>query len=274
MTKIGFAGDWHGNLLHAEIALEKLAVCGVKHVFQLGDFGLFGSQLRFSGDKYRQKIQRVLERYSMELYVTLGNHENYDLFEKLPREHGDDPRPGFRREPEADRIRYFERGAGFQLFGLNFLSLGGAASIDFERRLKEQAMKGASKQLWEQELITQADVEATLKTAEELGHVDVMLAHDVFARAHVVDSHRTSGGWGTVALSYAQQTRDTLQEVVRIVKPELWMHGHYHVAAELETLMGDINGEAFSVKSVCLDMDTRIKSLALMEPSTKELTVF
>ena len=57
MTKIGFAGDWHGNLLHAEIALEKLAACGVKHVFQLGDFGLFGSQLRFSGDKYRQKLQ-------------------------------------------------------------------------------------------------------------------------------------------------------------------------------------------------------------------------
>lgn len=264
---VGFAGDWHGNVAHALRAVDAFRKEGVQIIFQQGDFGLYGSLLEFGGDKLRQRLQAKLAKNNQWLLVTFGNHENYDLVEKLPFVQ-EGIWKGFQREEKADRILYFTRGQSLSVGGRNFLSCGGAASIDVQWRLDYQKQKGARKIWWEQELITVEDMRKTVEEAKRLETVDVFLAHDVFASAEVFGSHRTdSNRWSVADLDFAQKTRDSLEHIVKRVLPAIWVHGHYHVPLSLETYVNPATGfgsEPHLVKSYGLSKDDQQFSTAMM----------
>lgn len=233
---VGIAGDWHGNVGHARLTIEKLDFLGVKYIFQLGDFGLFGSLLEYSGDKLRTRVNSLLERNDQWLLVTLGNHEDYDLLAKFPvLEDGEFA--GFQYEPKAPRILYFQRGQSLTISGRNFLSLGGAASIDYKWRLEHNnhPRKTRAKVWWEQERISVLDIHNTIAEAQRLGKIDVFLAHDVFASAPITGTHRQDANkWDSEELAFAQTSRDSLEKVARAVLPTIWLHGHYHQRIETE----------------------------------------
>lgn len=256
---VGVAGDWHGNVSHALKTLELFAKNQVRYIFQLGDFGVFGSLLEHSADKFRTRIARRLEANDQWLLVTLGNHENYDLVERFSTVE-DGEFTGFNYEPKASRILYFKRGQSLTISGRNFLSIGGAASIDYRWRQEwNSSPKARAKVWWPQERITVLDVENTKAEAKRLGSVDVLLAHDVFAAAPVVGSHRADHAkWTAGEFEFAQTSRIALQKVAEAVLPKLWLHGHYHIPldslTELRSGVGKRSKTGY-VRAVCFAKD-------------------
>lgn len=230
---VGIAGDWHGNVSHALLTIEKFDFLGIKYIFQLGDFGVWGSLLAHAGDKLRTRCNHFLERNDQRLFVTLGNHENYDLVEQFSTVESCEF-AGFLYEPKAPRILYFTRGQSLRVSGRNFLSLGGAASIDYKWRQEHNAQKNSPGKIWwAQERISVLDMNNTIEEAKRLGTVDVFLAHDVFASAPLEGTHRQDHEkWDAEELAFAQTSRDTLEKVARAVLPKVWLHGHYHSRLE------------------------------------------
>jgi len=270
---VGLAGDWHGNVSHGLLTLEKLDFLGIKYVFQLGDFGVYGSLLEYSSDKLRTKVNALLERNDQWLFVTLGNHENYDMVERFSvMTEGDFA--GFLYEPKAPRVLYFQRGQSLTISGRKFLSLGGAASIDYKWRQAHNA-SGRAKVWWPQERISVLDIHNTIAEAERLGGVDVFLAHDVFASAPIFGTHRQdTSKWDAEEFAFAQTSRDALEKVARAVLPRLWLHGHYHNRIETEVELtatkavkskkGKFSTPKATVKTFCFAMDGKPESSGVL----------
>lgn len=266
LMAVGIAGDWHGNTGHALRAVEQFHRLGLRYVFQLGDFGLWGGLLKHNKDKLRSRLQIMLEKYDMTLFVTLGNHEKYSFLPSFS-VYEDGPWKGFLYEPKAPRILYFQRGQSITLGGRNILSIGGAASIDYKYRVEGHT-------IWKEERITAQDVRNTIEEAERLGKVDVILAHDVFASAPIFGTHRQSDKWDADEKAYAQTSRDSLEKVVQAVIPTLWLHGHYHmpITTEVEVqstrVVKDSKGRmkrtTATVKTHCLAMDEKPQSTGIL----------
>ncbi len=252
---VGIAGDWHYNIPHALAVVDQFHGLGLKHIFQLGDFGLWGGLLKHSHDKLRWRLEKKLEKFDMLLFITLGNHENYKLLESFSVVNAG-PWAGFLFEPEAPHILYFQRGQSIQLRGRNFLSLGGAASIDYKFR-------EIGKSMWTEERITVKNIWDTLEEFERIGSVDVFLAHDVFASAPIFGTHRQSDKWDSEEKAYAQTSRDALEKVVTKVYPTLWLHGHYHQPIETSVDFSTAEGIK-TVKTYCLAMDQEKKSTGIL----------
>lgn len=266
LMAVGIAGDWHGNTGHALRAMEQFHRLEIKYVFQLGDFGLWGGLLEHNKDKLRSRLQTLLQKYDMWLFVTLGNHEKYSFLPHFST-YEDGPWKDFLYEPKAPRILYFQRGQSITLGGRNLLSIGGAASIDYKYR-----MEGLT--IWKEERITAQDVRNTVDEASRLGTVDVILAHDVFASAPIFGTHRQSDKWDAEEKAYAQTSRDALEKVALAVTPKLWLHGHYHlpITTEVEVqgtkAVKDKRGRMVrttsTIKTHCLAMDGKPQSTGIL----------
>lgn len=121
--RVGFAGDWHGNLPWAKRCLERFAAEGITTVYQVGDFGLWPGP---SGKKFLRVVNATCERAQLRLVVVPGNHEDYDRVKAM---RTDDEGWLFLRD--YPRIRFAPRGhAWTDARGSRFAALGGAGSID------------------------------------------------------------------------------------------------------------------------------------------------
>jgi hypothetical protein len=77
---IAVAGDWHADYDWAAACVRELAQRGFSEVLHVGDFGVgFGSNL-----VYIDPLEALLARQGLTVYVTPGNHENYDIIDSLP----------------------------------------------------------------------------------------------------------------------------------------------------------------------------------------------
>lgn len=212
---LGIIGDTHGNTRWLRSVLDFLhEEAQVTDAVVLGDFGVWHGEW---GTKFLDGVQGKLRDLNMNLWVVLGNHENYDLVETI--------------EPDEDglqwirpRIALFPRVFRFGIKGVSYLALGGAPSIDFQFR-----KQGSS--WWPQEMITEEDVEAAIAG----GHAQVMFTHDAPENGTPATNDiitKNPMGWSRKALDYAKIGRDRMTKVVQAVKPDLMMHGHYHVYSE------------------------------------------
>ena len=214
MSKIGLAGDWHGNAQWARHALQTFHQHGIVTVFQLGDFGLGWPK---HGQAFLEWVNTHCELLDIDLYIVPGNHENWEYINALEFENG--------RCWIASHVCVMERNARFEIDGRSFLALGGAPSIDFPHRTEGLSW-------WREEALTLRDVE---RAAEE-GHVDVMLAHDApdESTAKVDRIVATPGGWSEEGLAYAKEGRELMNIAFAGVEPKVFAHGHFHVADEAE----------------------------------------
>jgi hypothetical protein len=262
VEKVALAGDWHGRLLWAELMIERAHEADVKLILQLGDFGVWQDN---QGQKYLYRVNKLLTKLDMYVLVTLGNHENYTMVDNFVEIREGDWK-GFKFDPKNPRIMYFQRGQVLTLNGVNFISLGGANSIDKFNRVEYRSW-------WPGEQISTGDMYRTQENALALeGGVDVFLAHDVFASARLWENHRSADmGWSVRAFEYAQQSRDSLQLVAEVVKPKMWFHGHYHRRMELETTLKDVQGNPFTIKSYCLDRDNSGDNLIMLSLPNMEV---
>jgi Calcineurin-like phosphoesterase len=224
--KVLVAGDWHGNRRWAVDSIWKARKLDEPRIIcQLGDFGFWSYKHKewAPGERhpealrYLEDVQSALELIAGEIWVTPGNHDNYDDIDKWVLDQAEDriPVPGF------GRIIVLRRGARWQWHDREWLSAGGAVSVD---RLLPRPGRVPHESWWPQEEITREEELAIIAD----GYADVMLAHDYPARVHHEFDHHKDPFFHPDDLERAQLHTERMQRIVDGVMPKWYMHGHLH----------------------------------------------
>lgn len=217
---IGILGDTHGANAWTCAALDVFKKEGIDIILQLGDFGIYDST---PGHYFLKNVNKTLEKNDQTLYFVPGNHEDWDYIERLQETALQDD--GWAKV--RSRIFFAPRGHRWEWDGVSFLGLGGAPSVDRQWRLQDmRRMNGKQKLWWAQEQITQADVDKVVAG----GHADVMVCHDAPNGVPTVDGHISGNpmGFDPIDLEYAAVGRALMTEAYKGVKPDTFLHGHYH----------------------------------------------
>lgn len=146
-----------------------------------------------------------------ELGVTViyldGNHENFPMIYECPVEY----KWGAKLHRISENIYHVCRGEILDINGLSFLCVGGARSID-------KAYRKPGKSWWEEENITEEDVDNALANLEKHnGEVDYVLSHCCPEHIH----SNKFGFHGDINTLY-------LEHIYEKVKFKKWLFGHYH----------------------------------------------
>lgn len=213
---VAFAGDWHMNTHYASRAIEYANEQDAEVIVHLGDYG-------YSFDRnFLDAQQDLLEKFGMVLMFIDGNHEDHDWLDAQPIDSD-----GVRRL--TSRIWHLPRGFRWNWYGLDYLALGGAYSID-------RAYRELGSSWWEQETLTDEQAEKAIAD----GPAHVMVVHDAPITSHI---QKLQADWLSPAvLARSQAHREKLQEVVDKVKPSWLWHGHFHqfYQEDIEGPDGDI----------------------------------
>lgn len=252
--KVGLLGDVHGNRNWLLRALGVFARSGVDTLVQVGDLGVWPN----GNDKRTFDLaERDLAKAGITMVVAPGNHEDYDQIEALtPRSDGWlEYRPHILLAP---------RGLRTTLGGRSVLWLGGAGSVDRSWRLREEEREnaksrryGSSKRLklwWEQEALTDADVERSIAA----GPVDLMVCHDAPAPVDGI-ARLTTRDTDQEDLDFANESTRRLRQVVDAVQPKLLVHGHHHIRVEStygSTLIRGLGTDGATDALALLDLET------------------
>lgn len=278
---VGVCGDWHGNTAWGMVAIEKLADSGVRTIFHVGDFGFWGDE---QGRGYLRKINRELVKTNTFLYVTLGNHEDYDYIKKVFKPVNGDH--GFLAHDYYQNVIVLGRGYRWNWNDYRWISVGGANSIDRYQREETMKKRGYSKSWWEQESITDEDVQ----NATAGGRADMMIAHDVPYGVEMFGSHRDArNGWEKQDLDYAVLSRLQLRKITDVVQPLRYVHGHYHMArnhsfrfssagaydvannSEPHTPANEIIHEEYTTNYICMDKEYTNNNIGFIDLNTLEI---
>jgi hypothetical protein len=219
-THVAFAGDWHSNGVWAAQTIYRLHAQypQVRTILHAGDFGFMPGTRT---DSYLAAVDTACTANNIDrIQVTPGNHEDWDYLNSRF-----DENPG---QPVrfSERVWALPRGYRFRIGGRSFLSFGGAASIDFEYRVLGQTW-------WPSEFPSREDVEQ----ATAGGPAEIMVTHETInggtsqvERALAANPH----GWPLAALAYSGMSRMLVTEVWDAVKPCILVHGHMHIADQIQ----------------------------------------
>jgi hypothetical protein len=211
--RVIIAGDWHGNFLWAASQLAAMRCVipeeeeEVLYVLHCGDFGFW------PGSSFAEDVDFLARGLGIRIWVTPGNHDDY---------RGKNGVPAWLATTIEDNnaLIALKRGTRWSWHGHEWLSVGGATSPDRSIRIE-----GAN--WWPEEEVTYRDV--IIATAR--GPADVLLTHDV---GHSVPLRLPAWPrvWGEAELKRAQAHRLRMDAIFSAVKPQLWLHGHYHLFHE------------------------------------------
>lgn len=234
---VALAGDWHMNATYARTAIRYAHERGAEVVLHLGDFGYL-----FAPD-FVDAVEGELAEYGMRLLFVDGNHEDHYWLREQPID-------GSGLRPLSEHIWHLPRGTRWEWCGLRFVALGGAHSVDRQRRTP-----GVS--WWAGETITW--MEATRVAGA--GPADIMLCHDCPAGVDIPGLQ--SGLFPAAEIEAAEQHRGQLRAVVDVVNPRWLWHGHYHVRyeADLALLGGTCKVTGLSLDGGPLDENIQIVNL-------------
>jgi hypothetical protein len=266
--RVAVAGDWHVNTQWACHAVNVVADAGLTTILHLGDFAIWPGR---TGLGFRKAVSEVCARRGVTIYVTPGNHEDWDQITAEPlTDLGDGigPFAWF-----TEQIAVLPRGHRFSIVGSGgvertFLSLGGAPSIDYQwRRIGSD--------WWINEAITDDDVARVTAESEAAGPVDVMLTHDAPeplapTLQRIVDNN--PGGYPIKAVYYAAVGRERLTRAFDAARPSLLFHGHYHMR-EGDVVLGAASGpDPFTARIESLNMDGESGNLVALDIATLAVT--
>lgn len=206
MNKIYLVGDTHGNWFN----IQQLPPLDNDFVVVLGDFGFVW------GDDASNKNLAALQPFFAATNSTLlfidGNHENFDLLETMPVIN----KFGGKVHFINDNIFHLMRGQVFDLLGNKVFTMGGAVSIDKERRAEFISW-------WKQENISHADVNEAFENLDKVNwSVDYVFTHT--APKYVVDQLHGDHNSGFIT----DYNTKILQEFDSRLTYKHWYFGHHH----------------------------------------------
>lgn len=238
VERVFAVGDWHGVVpIHV---MEKAADIGIRIALHVGDLGIGP----WPGERKSvlHVLDRVLTRLDLVLLASPGNHENWDRLEGAKRDEY-----GRWILGRTGRVRGLPRGYRWTMGGRAFGSLGGAVSIDQDRRT-------AGRTWWPQEEVLPEHVDA-------LGDdpLDVLITHEVPAGVPVVSTL-------DVPMTLAERAdvgRGLIRDAVERTRPAVAICGHWHqrVTHDLRRSNGGItrvevlSEEHTAGNAVVLDLD-------------------
>jgi len=167
--KIALVGDIHGDprIVSSKKWTDSKDFTKDDLVIFLGDFGLFWNTPMSKEEKYY--LDWLSEKPFQVAFVD-GNHENFDLIEKLPTRIKWGGEVGF-YEASAGRIYHLKRGYVYNMGDKKFFVMGGALSID--KHMRSQGMSW-----WSQEAHTKEEETRAMDNLEwEDWEVDYVLTH-------------------------------------------------------------------------------------------------
>lgn len=221
-ARVFLLGDVHGNGAFAEYAIAAAGRAGCGVVLQLGDFGYWDHTL--GGRSFLDRVARAAATCDTTVYFIDGNHENHDLLDDLV-ESGRVGADGVAWV--RPNVGWITRGTRWEWRGTTFAALGGAASVDRERRETGWTW-------WPQETLHPRDL-ATLGRDP----VDVLISHDAPALADLHGLHPLPAE----ILRSCAESRQVLDDAVATVRPQLVIHGHWH--RRHTTVAGAVRIEGF-----------------------------
>lgn len=204
--KIIVCGDIHGefHLLNKLIEREHPDI-----ILQCGDNAYYWQ---------KDSIGKIKPQ-NTQIYFVPGNHEDWDLFENRV------GRQGLKPVEIEPNIFMCPVGSTLQLQGKNILFVGGADSIDKDRRIPKLSW-------WEQEILTYQDWNFIDKNVK---HVDIVISH-------------TCPGYFKLPDYYKDKENDPTKKILNLIlskyHPSLWCFGHYHEFME---------GRVDKTNWICLD---------------------
>lgn len=212
MRKVLILGDTHANTRWAVNAVSIAKGLKALDVVVVGDFGYWPDP-EYGHPYFLKELSEAAVEHGVTVWWVDGNHEDFgNLYRSHLKDH-DEPvqvRPG---------IMWLPRGVTWDWEGVTFLAMGGAASIDRQNRIP-----GIS--WFPEEIIDDGDV-AKAKPA------DIMITHDspinpleTLKRGFIIDEQ-------------SEYCRQQMRRIVNIAKPDLLLHGHYHMPSDLEFLRED-----------------------------------
>ncbi len=214
-TKVMVAGDWHGNPGWAAKAIRH-AEDDADTIVHVGDFGFWTPSDRTH--MYLSAVDQMLIERDMWLYWVDGNHEDHSQLDQWNKPQNATGPNGF---GDFERIWHLPRGLRWSWWGMTFMSLGGAHSIN-RSELKE------GHNWWPGEFLTDDQVQY----ASRPGSVDVIISHDAPKGARIPgigDNHTPTCAWTPGDLVMAEEHRRLVRDVVDATQPRVLIHGHYHV---------------------------------------------
>jgi hypothetical protein len=177
------------------------------------------------------------------VYFLDGNHDKTSLVLEKYSHHVDDE--GFLIV--RNWIRYSPRGHRWTWDEVNFISLGGAYSVDKDYRINvlEKQGSGLPERYWfPEEEMTDEDM---AKILLDPSPVDVMLAHDK-PRCSVPQ-------WNRKDIPECWPNQDRLQMAVKALTPAHFYHGHLHYLYVHNADYGDLEGQRRTVRVMGLASD-------------------
>ena len=229
---IYITGDTHNVTDMSNLSSSNMKLCcmeqgvdynKITNVIVLGDFGLpwCSCSVDLDGIHPKDKTDKYLldwyKKKPFRILAVMGNHDNYDMLEKLPKVQMFDSSV----LKVSENIFYLKRGESYNIEGKTFLVLGGALSDDKAHRKVHESW-------WPQE---EWSDEERLKCIEKIKKAE--------AKFDYVLSHTgTTKGIASLDTYYennenlAELKRDTTvvfnDKVESMVVCKKWFFGHWH----------------------------------------------
>lgn len=165
-----------------------------------------------------------LKRYPFKIISCLGNHENYDVIDKLPRISA----YGGRIIRLSDNVELLDRGYVYNLEGYSFLSIGGAMSTDRAYRIEHESY-------WSNEVINNNDIDIAFNELNKVDNkVDFVLTHTCPSSVlkSEIDSLDELVSNYKMKLQFALENDPSvnfLEEIKNKVEFSNWFFGHFHL---------------------------------------------
>lgn len=205
-------GDTHGDAGAVNYARKMANIEGCKYIIQLGDFSYY-----WCGRDTTHLWSDKSKFPNVEVIFLPGNHEDWAQLDKLT--------PGNSHK----MVTYLGRVNLLNLDGLNVLTVGGAFSID-------QGGRKLGVDYFQQEEITEADINRAFELVDKFGRIDIILSHDAPETQPLVDHMNIMATyWGGLHPKLEQGSatqRRAIEAIVAKAKPKLLVHGHYHYRYE------------------------------------------
>lgn len=234
--QVAIVGDWHSNKLYA-IKNLRCMIGKVKTIFHVGDFNI--SQTA-QGMDFLETIDEILWKNEIFLYITLGNHDDYDYVDTLEFDE-------YGCKILSRNIRIFPRPYLFTLGKESVVSFGGSSTANLRFAIE-------GKNWWKAEEITHADI---LKV-EQLPVADIVLSHEAPANIKYLDMHfeQMEEFSDSLNLERINESREKISIIMNHLQPNKLFHGHHHVKyIENKSFLNDEN-YSYNVKVYGLNRET------------------
>lgn len=208
--RIFITGDKHGTFVPLFTFAEKVELRDTDILIIAGDAGYVWN------NDYRYGVESLQQIFPGIIAFVDGNHENHALLNSLEISQWN----GGKIHRVGERVYHLMRGEIYSIYGKNFFTLGGARSVDKDRREEGESW-------WKEEEPGAEEIEYGRKQLiHHVDEIDYVITHEspLFARSHISRPKLIDMDYHLPAL-----LDEWYQIILNGSRFKKWYFGHMHV---------------------------------------------